>query len=68
MSGDSLDAVRSARLEARRCQRAVDGGSPPDFWTKRLTAAAKQYEAAAVILRMQIAALSPAASGEGEKP
>lgn len=56
---DPLEALQAAQAEAGRCRRAVDNGSPREFWIKRLTDAAKRYEAAAVILRMQLAAISP---------
>lgn len=45
--------IAEARTEVRRCQRALDSGSPPYFWWKRLDKAARDLEAAAAILRMQ---------------
>lgn len=56
----ALEAIKACRREVTRCQWNLVAGGDPEFWRKRLTDAAKQYEAAAVILRMQIATL-PAA-------
>lgn len=53
------DEISLARLEVRRCQRNVDAGGDCAFWMRRLESAAKRLEAAAAILRMQIAALTP---------
>ena len=52
-TADSTAALAGARVEVSRCRRALDGGSPPRFWFRRLTEAAKRLEAAAAILRMQ---------------
>lgn len=56
MTGERYTIDR-ARTEVLRCQRNIDRGGEPDFWIRRLTSAAKVLEAAATILRMQIAAL-----------
>lgn len=50
---DSVEAIRAAKREATRCRRAVENGSPRQFWIDRLTEAAKRYEAAAATLHMQ---------------
>lgn len=50
--------VETARREVERCRSEVDRGSPREFWIKRLDEAAKRYEEAAAILRMQIAAMN----------
>ncbi len=52
------DEIRAARREVRRCQSALDSGSPASFWRKRLDTYAKTLEAAAVLLRMQLAAMA----------
>lgn len=57
ISFDPTAALDAARKEVALCQRQLDQGSSPDFWLRRLDRAAKQLEAAAVILRMQIAAI-----------
>lgn len=49
--------LAGVRREVARCQRAIDRGSPRDFWIRRLENGAKVIEAAAAILRMQIAAM-----------
>ncbi len=54
---DSTAALAAARREVCRCQRAISGGTPVEFWVKRLGDAAKRYEAAACILRMQLVTL-----------
>lgn len=51
------DVLAAARREVMRCQRAVDHGGDRAFWCRRLSTAVKEYEAATVMLRMQIAAL-----------
>ena len=51
------DMLKRVRVEVRRCQAAVDRGSPVDFWIRRLERARKNYEAAATILGMQEIAL-----------
>lgn len=51
------DQLAACRREVRRCQAAVDNGYPPAMWIRRLGDGAKKLEAAAAILRMQIAAL-----------
>ncbi len=53
----SEEAIQMAKVEVARCQRAVDRGSPLQFWIDRLEVAAKNYGACVAILRMQIAAL-----------
>lgn len=59
---DSLGVLRAARVEAVRCARAVEKGGSPAFWRNRLETAAKQLEAAARILRMEMESLKPEAS------
>lgn len=54
----AFTAVGEARLEVRRCVRAVTGGSPRAFWIRRLDDAASKWEAAARIFREQIDALT----------
>lgn len=54
---DSLATLRAARVEAVRCARAIEKGGAPAFWRNRLETAAKQLEAAAAILRMELAAI-----------
>lgn len=57
MSFDSAKAIAACRREASLCRKHLAKGSPPRFWRRRLEAAAKQLEAAAAILRMQIVAI-----------
>lgn len=57
MPFNPLDAIAAARHEVTRCQQSLDRGASPDAWLRRLEHAAKQLEAAAAILRMQIAAI-----------
>lgn len=57
MAFDSTMAIDAARREVALCQRQLDIGSSPDFWRRRLDRAAKQLEAAAAILRTQLAAM-----------
>lgn len=65
----AVEAIRAAGSEVQRCQRNIDLGGSPEFWRRRLTEAAKRYEAAAVILRMQIAMLAPTPRDTtGERP
>lgn len=52
------DEIIQARREVQRCQIALDKGSPREFWLARLDRAAKRFEAAAAVLRMQIAAMT----------
>ena len=54
---DSIAALAAAQREVFRCQRALSRGTPVRFWIKRLEDAAKRYEAAACILRMQLMTL-----------
>ena len=54
---DSIAALAAAQREVFRCQRALSRGTPVKFWVKRLEDAAKRYEAAACILRMQLMTL-----------
>ena len=52
------EPVDAARVEVRRCAASMLAGGSVVVWTGRLERAAKDYEAAAAILRMQLAALS----------
>jgi hypothetical protein len=55
-----MSAPREATVEVRRCQRDLakhDSGYRRDMWRRRLDRAAKLWEAAAAILRAQIAAI-----------
>jgi hypothetical protein len=54
----ALESIAAARREVRRCQSNLDAGGSREFWLKRLDTAARQFEAAAAILRMQIAAMT----------
>lgn len=56
---NSRDALKAARIESARCARHVNPGTRK-FWLKRLEQAAKQYEAAAAILRMRMHAIDAA--------
>jgi hypothetical protein len=53
----SLDALAHVRREVARCQRNLAAGGRAEFWRKRLGDAAKRFEAAAAVLRMQLAAM-----------
>lgn len=59
-AGPVVSAPREANVEVRRCQRDLDkhdSGARRDMWRARLDRAAKLWEAAAAVLRMQIAAI-----------
>jgi hypothetical protein len=51
------DEIKDARTEVERCRRHVERGGPIEFWIDRLETYAKRLDAAATILKMQIAAL-----------
>ena len=51
------EVLNSVHLEVRRCQRAVDRGSPKEFWVKRLDRAATDLEEAVTVLRLTIDSL-----------
>lgn len=57
---------RQVSNEVRRCQRALDKGSPRDFWIKRLTEARKRLNASAAILSMQLAVMEQPTKGSIE--
>ena len=50
-------APADAQRVVKRCRLHLDKGSPPAWWRSQLERDAKQWEAAAVIVRMQIIAI-----------
>jgi hypothetical protein len=50
-----VSEINDARIEADRCRRNIAQGGDPEFWLKRLSAYVKKLDAAATILKMQMA-------------